>query len=141
MKFDLQRGIYVLHVSVCPTPVGVEGVCLCVFLAILQARSKLSQIQDSQQEVSKSIEKYNTLNGTHGGSMTNLADMSEGFGDRENGGFQATVRTAQVRISFWNLALASDETYTQASSQLLYNNSNISASRKETASPTINSWR
>ncbi|KAG7276095.1 hypothetical protein CRUP_026183 [Coryphaenoides rupestris] len=27
------------------------------------------------------------LNGTHGGSMTNLADMSEGFTDRENGGF------------------------------------------------------
>uniref|UniRef100_A0A7N6B9W3 Epidermal growth factor receptor pathway substrate 15-like 1a n=1 Tax=Anabas testudineus TaxID=64144 RepID=A0A7N6B9W3_ANATE len=40
---------------------------------INQARSKLSQIQDSQQEVSKSIEQYNsTLNGTHGGSMTNL---------------------------------------------------------------------
>uniref|UniRef100_A0A3P8UM51 Epidermal growth factor receptor pathway substrate 15 like 1 n=1 Tax=Cynoglossus semilaevis TaxID=244447 RepID=A0A3P8UM51_CYNSE len=55
---------------------------------INQARSKLSQIQDSQQEVSKSIEQYNsTLNGTHGGSMTNLADMSEGFSDRENGGF------------------------------------------------------
>uniref|UniRef100_A0A7N8XA61 Epidermal growth factor receptor pathway substrate 15 like 1 n=1 Tax=Mastacembelus armatus TaxID=205130 RepID=A0A7N8XA61_9TELE len=47
---------------------------------INQARSKLSQIQDSQQEVSKSIEQYNsTLNGNHGGSMTNLADMSEGF--------------------------------------------------------------
>ncbi|KAM7388814.1 hypothetical protein PAMP_024961 [Pampus punctatissimus] len=63
---------------------------------INQARSKLSQIQDSQQEVSKSIEQYNsTLNGTHGGSMTNLADMSEGFSDRENGGFPAMVRPAQ----------------------------------------------
>ncbi|XP_033477745.1 epidermal growth factor receptor substrate 15-like 1 isoform X2 [Epinephelus lanceolatus] len=63
---------------------------------INQARSKLSQIQDSQQEVSKSIEQYNsTLNGTHGGSMTNLADMSEGFNDRENGGFPAMVRAAQ----------------------------------------------
>ncbi|XP_030583209.1 epidermal growth factor receptor substrate 15-like 1 isoform X3 [Archocentrus centrarchus] len=63
---------------------------------INQARSKLSQIQDSQQEVSKSIEQYNsTLNGTHRGSMTNLADMSEGFSDRENGGFPAMVRTAQ----------------------------------------------
>ncbi|XP_023119132.1 epidermal growth factor receptor substrate 15-like 1 isoform X10 [Amphiprion ocellaris] len=63
---------------------------------INQARSKLSQIQDSQQEVSKSIEQYNsTLNGTHGGSMTNLADMSEGFSDRENGGFPAVVRAAQ----------------------------------------------
>uniref|UniRef100_A0A3B4V803 Epidermal growth factor receptor pathway substrate 15 like 1 n=1 Tax=Seriola dumerili TaxID=41447 RepID=A0A3B4V803_SERDU len=59
---------------------------------INQARSKLSQIQDSQQEVSKSIEQYNsTLNGTHGGSMTNLADMSEGFSDRENGGFLAML--------------------------------------------------
>ncbi|KAI1891778.1 hypothetical protein AGOR_G00147260 [Albula goreensis] len=55
---------------------------------INQARSKLSQIQDNQQEMSKSIEQYNsTLNGTHGGSMTNLADMSEGFPDKENGGF------------------------------------------------------
>ncbi|XP_075997731.1 epidermal growth factor receptor substrate 15-like 1 [Genypterus blacodes] len=63
---------------------------------INQARSKLSQIQDSQQEVSKCIEQYNnTLNGTHGGSMTNLADMSEGFSDRENGGFPAMLRTAQ----------------------------------------------
>ncbi|KAM7410673.1 hypothetical protein PAMA_001895 [Pampus argenteus] len=63
---------------------------------INQARSKLSQIQDSQQEVSKSIEQYNsTLNGTHGGSMTNLADMSEGFSDRENGGFPPMVRPAQ----------------------------------------------
>uniref|UniRef100_A0A673IP40 Epidermal growth factor receptor substrate 15-like 1 n=1 Tax=Sinocyclocheilus rhinocerous TaxID=307959 RepID=A0A673IP40_9TELE len=43
---------------------------------INQARSKLSQIQDSQHEISKSIEQYSsTLNGTHGGSMTNLADM------------------------------------------------------------------
>ncbi|CAI5636785.1 unnamed protein product [Oreochromis niloticus] len=63
---------------------------------INQARSKLSQIQDSQQEVSKSIEQYNsTLNGNHGGSMTNLADMSEGFSDRENGGFPAMVRAVQ----------------------------------------------
>uniref|UniRef100_A0A8C9VGS3 Epidermal growth factor receptor pathway substrate 15 like 1 n=1 Tax=Scleropages formosus TaxID=113540 RepID=A0A8C9VGS3_SCLFO len=53
---------------------------------INQARNKLSQIQDSQQEVTKSIEQYNsTLNGTHGGSMTNLADMSEGFPEKENG--------------------------------------------------------
>uniref|UniRef100_A0A8C7CBY2 Epidermal growth factor receptor pathway substrate 15 like 1 n=1 Tax=Oncorhynchus kisutch TaxID=8019 RepID=A0A8C7CBY2_ONCKI len=44
---------------------------------INQARSKLSQIQDSQQEMNKSIEQYNsTLNGTHRGSMTNLADMT-----------------------------------------------------------------
>lgn len=60
---------------------------------MLQARSKLSQIQDSQHEISKSIEQYSsTLNGTHGGSMTNLADMSEGFPEKENGGFGAMVR-------------------------------------------------
>lgn len=69
-----------------------------IYLLVLQARSKLSQIQDNQQEVSKSIEQYNsTLNGTHGGSMTNLADMSEGFSDRENEGFSASGRVGQVR--------------------------------------------
>lgn len=42
--------------------------------------------------MTKSIEQYNsTLNGTHGGSMTNLADMSEGFPEKENGGFGAMV--------------------------------------------------
>ncbi|XP_049588096.1 epidermal growth factor receptor substrate 15-like 1 isoform X2 [Syngnathus scovelli] len=62
---------------------------------INQARSKLSQIQDSQQDVSKSIEQYNsTLNGTHGGSMTNLADMGESFSDRENGAFPSVATTS-----------------------------------------------
>ncbi|XP_078141992.1 epidermal growth factor receptor substrate 15-like 1 [Centroberyx gerrardi] len=70
---------------------------------INQARSKLSQIQDSQQEVSKSIEQYNsTLNGTHGGSMTNLADMSEGFSDRENGGFPPMEDPFKVKPSVFN---------------------------------------
>ncbi|XP_029905000.1 epidermal growth factor receptor substrate 15-like 1 isoform X5 [Myripristis murdjan] len=70
---------------------------------INQARSKLSQIQDSQQEVSKSIEQYNsTLNGTHGGSMTNLADMSEGFSDRENGGFPSMEDPFKVKPSVFN---------------------------------------
>ncbi|TNN61735.1 Epidermal growth factor receptor substrate 15-like 1 [Liparis tanakae] len=69
---------------------------------INQARSKLSQIHDSQQEVSKSIEQYNsTLNGTHGGSMTNLADMSEGFSDRD-GGFPATEDPFKVKPSVFN---------------------------------------
>ncbi|XP_061744933.1 epidermal growth factor receptor substrate 15-like 1 isoform X3 [Nerophis ophidion] len=66
---------------------------------INQARSKLSQIQDSQQEVSKSIEQYNsTLNGTHGGSMTNLADMSEGFSDRENGAFSTSSQEDPFKV-------------------------------------------
>ncbi|XP_031678436.1 epidermal growth factor receptor substrate 15-like 1 isoform X4 [Oncorhynchus kisutch] len=69
---------------------------------INQARSKLSQIQDSQQEMNKSIEQYNsTLNGTHRGSMTNLADMSEGFPDRENGDFGA-VDPFKVNTSGFN---------------------------------------
>ncbi|XP_056270949.1 epidermal growth factor receptor substrate 15-like 1 isoform X2 [Pseudoliparis swirei] len=69
---------------------------------INQARSKLSQIHDSQQEVSKSIEQYNsTLNGTHGGSMTNLADMSDGFSDRD-GGFPATEDPFKVKPSVFN---------------------------------------
>lgn len=78
-------------------------VCLSVCLSFLQARSKLSQIQDSQHEVSKSIEQCNnTLNGTHGGSMTNLADMSETyFSERENGVFPAMVRRTQVRNLFY----------------------------------------
>uniref|UniRef100_H2T4G0 Epidermal growth factor receptor pathway substrate 15 like 1 n=1 Tax=Takifugu rubripes TaxID=31033 RepID=H2T4G0_TAKRU len=69
---------------------------------INQARSKLSQIQDSQHEVSKSIEQCNnTLNGTHGGSMTNLADMSETyFSERENGVFPAMVRRTQQEDPF-----------------------------------------
>uniref|UniRef100_A0A8C7Z6M4 Epidermal growth factor receptor pathway substrate 15-like 1a n=1 Tax=Oryzias sinensis TaxID=183150 RepID=A0A8C7Z6M4_9TELE len=55
---------------------------------INQARSKLAQIQDSQQEVTRSIEQYSSsLNGAHGGSMTNLADMSEAFSDRDSGAF------------------------------------------------------
>lgn len=65
-----------------------------------KTRSRLCQIQDNQQETSKSIEKYNnSLNGAHSGSMTNLADMSEGFSDRENGVFHSIVRGAQVCIS------------------------------------------
>ncbi|CAL8395609.1 unnamed protein product [Boreogadus saida] len=67
------------------------------------ARSKLSQIQDSQLEVSKSIEQYNSsLNGTHGGSMTNLADMSEGFTDRENGGFPLMEDPFKMKQSVFN---------------------------------------
>lgn len=66
---------------------------------VSQARSKLSQIQDSQHEISKNIEQYSsTLNGTHGGSMTNLADMSEGFPEKENGGFGAMVRLAALAM-------------------------------------------
>uniref|UniRef100_A0A8C3HPN3 Epidermal growth factor receptor substrate 15-like 1 n=1 Tax=Chrysemys picta bellii TaxID=8478 RepID=A0A8C3HPN3_CHRPI len=57
---------------------------------INQARSKLSQLQESHQEISKSIEQNNeALNGIHGGSMTNLADISEGIAQKERGNFGA----------------------------------------------------
>ncbi|XP_061211840.1 epidermal growth factor receptor substrate 15-like 1 isoform X2 [Neopsephotus bourkii] len=57
---------------------------------INQARSKLSQLQESHQEVSKSIEEYNeALNGIHGGSLTNLADISEGLGQTERNNYGA----------------------------------------------------
>ncbi|XP_021330138.1 epidermal growth factor receptor substrate 15-like 1 isoform X8 [Danio rerio] len=72
---------------------------------INQARSKLSQIQDSQHEISKNIEQYSsTLNGTHGGSMTNLADMSEGFPEKENGGFGAMEDPFKVKPTVFNSA-------------------------------------
>uniref|UniRef100_A0A7M4FIK2 Epidermal growth factor receptor pathway substrate 15 like 1 n=1 Tax=Crocodylus porosus TaxID=8502 RepID=A0A7M4FIK2_CROPO len=55
---------------------------------INQARSKLSQLQESHQEVNKSIEQYNeALNGIHGGSITNLADINEGMAQKERGSF------------------------------------------------------
>ncbi|TRY94412.1 hypothetical protein DNTS_027948 [Danionella cerebrum] len=67
--------------------------------------NKLSQIQDSQQEISKSIEQYSsTLNGTHSGSMTNLADMSEGFPEKENGGFGAMEDPFKVKPPVFNSA-------------------------------------
>ncbi|XP_035379221.1 epidermal growth factor receptor substrate 15-like 1 isoform X2 [Electrophorus electricus] len=70
---------------------------------INQARSKLSQIQDNQHEMSKSIEQYSSaLNGTHGGSMTNLADMSEGFPEKENGGFGAMEDPFKVKSNVFN---------------------------------------
>ncbi|XP_046882808.1 epidermal growth factor receptor substrate 15-like 1 isoform X2 [Hypomesus transpacificus] len=70
---------------------------------INQARSKLSQIQDSQQEVSKSIEQYNSaINGTNGGSMTNLADMSEGFTEKENGGFGTMEDPFKSKVAMFN---------------------------------------
>ncbi|XP_033376053.1 epidermal growth factor receptor substrate 15-like 1 isoform X6 [Parus major] len=54
------------------------------------ARSKLSQLQESHREVNKSIEEYNeALNGIHGGSLTNLADMSEGLGQTERSNYGA----------------------------------------------------
>ncbi|XP_043946670.1 epidermal growth factor receptor substrate 15-like 1 isoform X1 [Protopterus annectens] len=54
---------------------------------INQVRSKLSQLQEMQEEVNKNIEQCNSaLNGAHGGSLTNLADISE-VSAEENGSY------------------------------------------------------
>uniref|UniRef100_A0A8C3AKR9 Epidermal growth factor receptor pathway substrate 15 like 1 n=1 Tax=Cyclopterus lumpus TaxID=8103 RepID=A0A8C3AKR9_CYCLU len=59
---------------------------------INQARSKLSLIQDSQREVTKTIEQYNSaLSDINGGNFSNLPDLSEGFAEKENGGFRSTA--------------------------------------------------
>ncbi|KFZ53131.1 Epidermal growth factor receptor substrate 15-like 1, partial [Podiceps cristatus] len=73
---------------------------------INQARSKLSQLQESHQEVSKSIEEYNeALNGIHGGSLTNLADISEGLGQTERSNYGAMVKKKITDDPFKNKAL------------------------------------
>nr|XP_020636874.1 epidermal growth factor receptor substrate 15-like 1 [Pogona vitticeps] len=57
---------------------------------INQARSKLSRLQESHVEASQSLDLYNeALNGVHGGSMTNLADLSEGGAQKDRSGFGA----------------------------------------------------
>lgn len=43
--------------------------------------------------MNKSIEEYNeALNGINGGSLTNLADMSEGLGQTERSNYGAMVK-------------------------------------------------
>nr|XP_055198867.1 epidermal growth factor receptor substrate 15-like 1 isoform X5 [Nyctereutes procyonoides] len=57
---------------------------------INQARSKLSQLQESHQEAHRTLEQYDeALDGAHGASLTNLADLSEGVSLAERGGFGA----------------------------------------------------
>lgn len=58
-----------------------------------QARSKLSLIQDTQKEVTKTIEQYNSaLNDMNRGNFSSLPNLSEGFSEKENGGFRSVVR-------------------------------------------------
>ncbi|XP_042299761.1 epidermal growth factor receptor substrate 15-like 1, partial [Sceloporus undulatus] len=56
---------------------------------INQARSRLSWLQESHLEASRCVDQYNEVpNGVHqGGSMTNLADVSEGNLQKDQGGF------------------------------------------------------
>lgn len=59
----------------------------------MQARSKLARLHESQQEAHRSLERYDeALDGTHGTSLTNLADLSEGVSLTERGGFGAMVK-------------------------------------------------
>ncbi|XP_011949661.1 PREDICTED: epidermal growth factor receptor substrate 15-like 1 isoform X2 [Cercocebus atys] len=60
---------------------------------INQARSKLSQLHESRQEAHRSLEQYDqVLDGAHGASLTDLADLSEGVSLAERGGFGAMVK-------------------------------------------------
>uniref|UniRef100_A0A2K5M0M6 Epidermal growth factor receptor pathway substrate 15 like 1 n=1 Tax=Cercocebus atys TaxID=9531 RepID=A0A2K5M0M6_CERAT len=53
---------------------------------INQARSKLSQLHESRQEAHRSLEQYDqVLDGAHGASLTDLADLSEGVSLAERG--------------------------------------------------------
>lgn len=54
--------------------------------------------------MNKSIEEYNeALNGIHGGSLTNLADMSEGLGQTERSNYRAVVKkTMSFSIFYTN---------------------------------------
>uniref|UniRef100_A0A3B3TSR7 Epidermal growth factor receptor pathway substrate 15-like 1a n=1 Tax=Poecilia latipinna TaxID=48699 RepID=A0A3B3TSR7_9TELE len=64
---------------------------------INQARSKLSLIQDTQKELTQTIEQYNSaLSEINRGNFSNLPDLSEGFTERENGGFRSSVRNREI---------------------------------------------
>ncbi|KAM9350097.1 epidermal growth factor receptor substrate 15-like 1 [Symphorus nematophorus] len=70
---------------------------------INQARSKLSLIQDNQKEVTKTIEQYNSaLSDINGGNLSNLPDLSEGFAEKENGGFRSADDSFKSKIAMFN---------------------------------------
>ncbi|XP_045907549.1 epidermal growth factor receptor substrate 15-like 1 isoform X1 [Micropterus dolomieu] len=70
---------------------------------INQARSKLSLIQDSQKEMTKTIEQYNNaLSDINGGSFSNLSDLNEGFAEKENGGFRSAGDSFKSKMAMFN---------------------------------------
>ncbi|XP_016532743.1 epidermal growth factor receptor substrate 15-like 1 isoform X2 [Poecilia formosa] len=70
---------------------------------INQARSKLSLIQDTQKELTQTIEQYNSaLSEINRGNFSNLPDLSEGFTERENGGFRSSDDSFKSRIAIFN---------------------------------------
>ncbi|CAI5640663.1 unnamed protein product [Oreochromis niloticus] len=78
---------------------------------ISQARGKLSLIQESQKELTKTIEQYNNaLKEINAGNLSNLPDLSEGFAEREDGGFRSTMvnqeGSLKSRIAMFNNSAA-----------------------------------
>lgn len=59
----------------------------------------MSLIQESQMELTKTIEQYNSaLKEINAGNLSNLPDLSEGFAEKENGGFRSKVRSSWVSV-------------------------------------------
>lgn len=59
----------------------------------------MSLIQDTQKELTQTIEQYNSaLSEINRGNFSNLPDLSEGFTERENGGFRGSVRNQEMRL-------------------------------------------
>uniref|UniRef100_G3PXH9 Epidermal growth factor receptor pathway substrate 15 like 1 n=1 Tax=Gasterosteus aculeatus aculeatus TaxID=481459 RepID=G3PXH9_GASAC len=84
---------------------------------IHQARSKLSLIQESQKEVTKTIEQYNSaLSDINRGNVSNLPDLSEGFAEKENGGHFFLISfihqddSFKSRIAMFNSSSSSSST-------------------------------
>ncbi|XP_034469205.1 epidermal growth factor receptor substrate 15-like 1 isoform X2 [Hippoglossus hippoglossus] len=76
---------------------------------INQARGKLSLIQESQKEMTKTIEQYNgALSDINGGNFSNLPDLSEGFAEKENGGFRSTDDSFKSKIAMFNTSSAKE---------------------------------
>ncbi|XP_054482642.1 epidermal growth factor receptor substrate 15-like 1 isoform X2 [Anoplopoma fimbria] len=76
---------------------------------INQARSKLSLIQDSQKELTKTIEQYNSaLSDINGGNLSNMPDLSEGFVEKENGGFRSSDDSFKSKIAMFNSSSAKE---------------------------------
>ncbi|XP_035489007.1 epidermal growth factor receptor substrate 15-like 1 isoform X4 [Scophthalmus maximus] len=76
---------------------------------INQARSKLSLIQDNQKEMTKTIEQYNgALGDINGGNFSNLPDLSEGFAEKENGGFRGADGSFKSKIAMFNNSSAKE---------------------------------
>ncbi|XP_039999924.1 epidermal growth factor receptor substrate 15-like 1 isoform X3 [Xiphias gladius] len=70
---------------------------------INQARSKMLLIQNSQKEVTKTIEQYNSaLSDINGGNFSNLPDLSEGFAEKDNAGFRIADDSFKSKIAMFN---------------------------------------